>query len=102
QNNKPLKKIPLSCKTRWWYYYNMLTTLLEYRYEVMSTMEAANKRPNGPHTVIEDSGWDNVKSMYDMLEPFAQAVELIGSDKYITLSFTPLLMDGLNAAILQA
>ncbi|CAN0341703.1 unnamed protein product, partial [Discosporangium mesarthrocarpum] len=33
-NNKPLKKIPLSCKTRWWSYYNVLTTLLEYRYEV--------------------------------------------------------------------
>ncbi|CAM9772828.1 unnamed protein product, partial [Discosporangium mesarthrocarpum] len=94
--------ISLSCKTRWWSYYNMLTTLLEYRYEVISTMEVANKRPNGPHTVIEDSDWDNAKSMCDVLEPFAQAVELIERDKYITFSFTPLLVNGLNAAILQA
>ncbi|CAN0428950.1 unnamed protein product [Discosporangium mesarthrocarpum] len=93
--SKPFKKIPFSCKTRLWSYYNMLTTLLEYRYEVMSTTEAANKRPNGPHT-------DNSKSMCDMLEPLEQAVELIEGDKYITLSFILLLMDGLNAAILQA
>ncbi|CAM9216687.1 unnamed protein product, partial [Discosporangium mesarthrocarpum] len=101
-NSKPLKKIPLWCKTRWWSSYNMLTTLLEYRYEVMSTTEPANKRPNGPHTVIKDNDWDNAKSMCDMLEPFAQAVEPIEGDKYITLSFIPLLMSGLNAAILQA
>ncbi|CAN0452076.1 unnamed protein product [Discosporangium mesarthrocarpum] len=65
-------------------------------------MEAANMRPNGPHTVIKDSDWDNSKSMCNMLEHFAQAVELIEGNKYITLCFTPLLMDGLNAAILQA
>ncbi|CAM9919616.1 unnamed protein product, partial [Discosporangium mesarthrocarpum] len=80
----------------------MLATLLEYRYEVMSTMEDANRRSNGPHTVIKDSDWDTARSMCDMLEPFAQAVDLIEGDKYITLSFIPLLMDGLNAAILQS
>ncbi|CAM9951560.1 unnamed protein product, partial [Discosporangium mesarthrocarpum] len=33
-SGKSPKKIPISCKTRWWSYYYMLSTLLEYRYEV--------------------------------------------------------------------
>ncbi|CAM9511761.1 unnamed protein product, partial [Discosporangium mesarthrocarpum] len=42
-SGKSPKKIPISCKTRWWSYYYMLSALLEYRYEVMSTIEAANQ-----------------------------------------------------------
>ncbi|CAN0073508.1 unnamed protein product, partial [Discosporangium mesarthrocarpum] len=96
-SGKSPKKIPISCKTRWWSYYYMLSTLLEYRYEVMSTIGAANQRPKGPSINIRGSYWDNAEEMCKMLGPFAEAVELIECDKYITLSYIPCLMEGLNA-----
>ncbi|CAM9768086.1 unnamed protein product, partial [Discosporangium mesarthrocarpum] len=79
----------------------MLSTLLEYRYEVMSTIEAANQRPKGPSIIIRGADWDNAEEMCNMLGPF-EAVELIEGDKYITLSYIPCLIEGLNAAILDA
>ncbi|CAM9643634.1 unnamed protein product, partial [Discosporangium mesarthrocarpum] len=80
----------------------MLSTLLEYRYEVMSTNEATNQRPKGPSINIQGADWDNAEEMCKMLGPFAEAVELIEGDKYITLSYIPCLMEGLNVAILDA
>ncbi|CAN0488795.1 unnamed protein product, partial [Discosporangium mesarthrocarpum] len=99
-SGKSPKKIPISCKTRWWSYYYMLSTLLEYRYEVMSTIEAANQRRKGPSINIGGVDWDNAEEMCKMLGPFAETVEFIEGDKYITLSYIPCLMEGLNAAIL--
>ncbi|CAM9947046.1 unnamed protein product, partial [Discosporangium mesarthrocarpum] len=80
----------------------MLSTLPEYRYEVMSTIEAANQRPKGPSINIRGADWDNAEEMCKMLGPFAEAVELIEGDKYITPSNIPCLMEGLNAEILNA
>ncbi|CAM9520447.1 unnamed protein product, partial [Discosporangium mesarthrocarpum] len=100
-SGKSPKKIPSSCKTRSWSYYYMLSTLLDYRYEVMSTIEVANQRPKGPSINIRGADWDNAEEMCQMLGPFAEAVELEG-DKYITLSYIPCLMEGLNAAFLDA
>ncbi|CAN0154627.1 unnamed protein product, partial [Discosporangium mesarthrocarpum] len=57
-SGKSPKKVPISCKTRWWSYYYMLSTLLEYRCEVMFTVEAANQRPKGPSINIRGAGWD--------------------------------------------
>ncbi|CAN0455810.1 unnamed protein product, partial [Discosporangium mesarthrocarpum] len=51
---------------------------------------------------IRGADWDNVEEMCKMLGPFAEAVELIEGDKYITLSDIPCLIEGLNAAILDA
>ncbi|CAN0466654.1 unnamed protein product, partial [Discosporangium mesarthrocarpum] len=96
------KKVPISCKMRWWSYYYMLSALLEYRYEVMSTTEAANQRPKGPSINIRGADWHNVEEMCKMLGPFAEAVELIEGDRYVTLSDIPCLMEGPNAAILDA
>ncbi|CAN0465954.1 unnamed protein product, partial [Discosporangium mesarthrocarpum] len=101
-SGKSPKNIPISCKTRWWSYYYMLSTLLEYRYEVMSTIEAANQRPKDPSINIQGAGWDNAEEMCKMLGPLAEAVELIAGYKYITLSYIPCLMEGLNAAIVDA
>ncbi|CAN0387606.1 unnamed protein product, partial [Discosporangium mesarthrocarpum] len=100
-SGKSPKEIPISFKTRWWSYYYMLSALLEYRYEVMSTSEAANQRW-GPSINIRGADWDNAEEMCKMLGPFAETVELTEGDKYITLSYIPSLMEGLNAAILDA
>ncbi|CAM9732790.1 unnamed protein product, partial [Discosporangium mesarthrocarpum] len=75
-SGRSLKMIPISCKTRWWSYYYMLSTLLEYRYEVMSAIEATNQQPKGPSINIRGAEWDNAEEMCKMLGPFAEAVEL--------------------------
>ncbi|CAM9916125.1 unnamed protein product, partial [Discosporangium mesarthrocarpum] len=67
----------------------------------MSIIEAANQRPKGPGISIRGADWDNTEEMCKMLGPFAEAVELIEGDKYITLIYIPCLTEGLNAAILD-
>ncbi|CAM9292651.1 unnamed protein product, partial [Discosporangium mesarthrocarpum] len=101
-SGKSPKKVPISCKTRWWSHYYMLSTLLEYKYEVMSTIEAAYQRPKDPSINVGGADWDNAEEKCKTLGPFAEDVELIEGDKYITLSYIPCLMEGLNAAILDA
>ncbi|CAM9977992.1 unnamed protein product, partial [Discosporangium mesarthrocarpum] len=101
-SGKSPKKFPISSKTRWWSYYYMLSTLLEYRHKVMSTTEAANQRPKGPGINIRGADGDKAEEMCNMPGPFAEAVVLVEGDKYITRSYIPCLMGGLNAAILDA
>ncbi|CAN0485521.1 unnamed protein product, partial [Discosporangium mesarthrocarpum] len=68
----------------------------------MSTIETANQRPRGLSINIQGADWDNEEGLCKMLGPFAEAVELIEGDKYITLRYIPCLMEGLNVTILDA
>lgn len=96
--HKAPEKIPLGCAERWWSWWSLLSVCLEHKSSLVSTIEIANDRLEGPEIVVSYEDWRNARVLAKLLEPFHEAMQALEGDD-ITLPLLPCVMSVLNSHV---
>ena len=96
--HKAPEKVPLGYADRWWSWWGLLSVCLEHKSSLVSTIEIANDRMEGPEIVLTYDDWKNARIMAKILEPFHEAMQALEGDD-ITLPLLPCVMSVLNSHI---
>ena len=71
---------------------------LEHKSSLVSTIEIANDRLEGPEIVVSYEDWRNARVLAELLEPFHEAMQALEGDD-ITLPLLPCVMSVLNCHV---
>ena len=91
-------KVPLQLiqdvVTRWWSTQSMLERLINLQDPVKFAL--SGHRMND---LLTDSDWAGIKMVEEFLRPFAKIQKFLEGEKYITVSFVPVLVQTMRTAI---
>ena len=88
------KRTPLKCVqdvvTRWWSTYSMLDRLI-YLKPAIEGLKADNQIPN--NLIFDEIEWNVIEQVISVLKPFKMAQKHLEGEKYVTISYIPLMID---------
>ena len=92
RNKQPLKAIQ-DVVTRWWSTYSALTRLV-YLKPAINSLLADKELKN--EQCLSDTEWKVVETVIDILKPFKSAQKHLEGEKYVTISYIPLMISAIE------
>lgn len=92
KNKQPLKTVADVC-TRWWSTYSMLSRLLYLKPAIVG-LSVDNLLPMDK--CLTENEWMVVMDIIEILKPFKMAQKHLEGEKYVTISFIPLMIENIE------
>ncbi|XP_077969270.1 E3 SUMO-protein ligase ZBED1-like [Styela clava] len=92
------KRLIMDVSTRWNSTYNMLVRLQELQWPILAILGNKNitNATKASALTIKPGDWEIFKQLIPVLEPFAEATDLLGGEKYVSISIKNPYIKGLK------